>query len=60
MQHELTIANEAVKRCVDNSETGMIFQAGRINWDTAVMVTITDASFAQESYTDLQGNTKSA
>ena len=55
---DLKWTNEAVKKCREGSHLGLIFKAQAIDWNKAVLVTIIDASFAQESETDINGNKK--
>ena len=55
---DLKWTNEAVKRCRDGSHIGLVFKAGAFDWKKAALVTIVDASFAQESETDVKGNKK--
>ena len=55
LRQHLKLTNETVKKCQEGSAFGFIYEAGVIDWDTAVMVTITDASFAQESCSDEEG-----
>ena len=55
---EMKAANEAVKKMMAYSDTGLYYRAGVLTWNSAVLVTITDASFAQESYEDDKGRTK--
>ena len=55
---DLKNANAAVGKCKLYSTKGLHYKAGAIDWSTAVLVTISDASFAQDQYVDSQGNVK--
>ena len=55
---ELKWTNEAVKKCQAGSHIGLVFKAKAFKWKKAVLVSIIDASFAQESETDVKGNRK--
>ena len=49
---DLKLTNEAVEKCREGSSIGLVLEAGSVDWDTAVLVTIIDASFAQEEETN--------
>ena len=55
---DLKRTNEAVTKCREGSSIGLVFQAGTVDWNNAAIVTIIDASFAQEEETNDDGNTK--
>ena len=55
---DLKKTNEAVAECREGSSIGLVFQAGTVDWNNAAIVTIIDASFAQEEETNDDGNTK--
>ena len=55
---DLKRTNEAVAKCREGSSIGLVFQAGTVDWNNAAIVTITDASFAQEEETDEKGDKK--
>ena len=42
-----------------NAEIGLTYHSWAINWDEAIVVTVTDASFAQETEYDAEGKEKS-
>ena len=55
---DLKEANLAVEKAHKNSAKGIIWDSNAISWDTAVVVTISDASFAQETVIEGDGKEK--
>ena len=55
---DLKEANQAVDKAHVYSEKGMIWDSNAISWDTAVVVTISDAIFAQETVIEGDGKEK--
>ena len=50
--------NLALDQAKEHSEKGLIFRSDAISWNTAVVVTVTDASFAQETIIEGDGTEK--
>ena len=50
--------NGALEQAIEYSKKGINFKSDAINWTTAIVVSITDASFAQETITEPDGNVK--
>ena len=46
---DLIYANEAVQEAKDHSEKGLIYKPDAIDWDTAILVTVSDASWSNET-----------
>ena len=55
---DLKRTNEAVAKCREGSSIGITFQARAVDWNNAALVTIIDASFAQEEETNDDGDKK--
>ena len=52
---DLKNANRAVKQAKDFSTEGLYYCSDAISWDSAVVVTVTDASFAGETVIEPSG-----
>ena len=50
--------NGVLAQAKEHSKAGLYYEAGAINWETAVVVTVSDASFAQETEHEPDGNMK--
>ncbi len=46
---DLEECNQAAEKAHQNSDKGIIWSSDVVSWDIAVVVTISDASFAQEA-----------
>ena len=55
---DLKETNQTLGFAKENAELGLTYHSGAINWDNAVIVTVTDASFAQETEHDADGKEK--
>ena len=55
---DLKETNMAVDRAMEYSEKGIIFRSDAVSWDTAIVVTVSDASFAQETVIEHDGTEK--
>ena len=55
---DLKETNLAVDRAMEYSEKGIIFRSDAVSWDTAIVVTVSDASFAQETVIEHDGTEK--
>jgi len=55
---DLKEANQAVEKAHAYSEKGILWRSDAISWETALVVTITDASFAQETVIESDGKEK--
>ena len=47
-------ATRVLRDAIAKSDTGVVYRAGAFNWNEAVLLTITDASFANE--TEVRGD----
>ena len=50
--------NQALALAKRNADTGLTYHSWAINWDDAIVVTVTDASFAQETEVEPDGREK--
>ena len=48
-------ANQAIEQAKEFADVGVIYHHDAINWDSVIVVTITDASFAQETVIEANG-----
>jgi hypothetical protein len=55
---DLKEANQAVEKAHEYSEKGIIWSSDAVSWDTAFVLTISDASFAQETVIEGDGKEK--
>ena len=55
---DLKDVNFALAQALEYSDCGILFRSDAISWDTAIVVTVTDASFAQETVIEADGNVK--
>ena len=55
---DLKLINEALAQAKKHSKAGSWFEAGAISWDTAIVVTVSEASFAQERVQEADGTEK--
>ena len=55
---DLKKVNEALAQAQAYSHIGLVFRADAIDWNTAIVVSITDASFAQETVIEADGKVK--
>ncbi len=55
---DLRECNQAVEKARGNSDKGVIWESNAVCWDTAMVVTISDASFAQETVIESDGKEK--
>ena len=50
--------NEALAQAQEYSHIGLVFRSDAISWENASVISITDASFAQETVIDPDGQIK--
>ena len=55
---DLKEINVALEQAKEYSDAGMYYDSEAISWDTAIVVTVTDASFAQETVIEPDGTEK--
>ena len=55
---DLKETNQSLGQARDYSNEGILFRSNAISWDTAMVVTVTDASFAQETVIEPDGKEK--
>ena len=55
---DLKDVNDALEQAKEYSESGILFSSKAISWTDAIVVTVTDASFAQETIIEADGNVK--
>ena len=51
--------NQALNMTEQNADIGLTYHSWAINWDNAIVVKVTDASFAQETEYEADGKEKS-
>ena len=55
---DLKETNIALQQALEYSDKGIVFRSDAISWATAIVVSVTDASFAQETVIEPNGNIK--
>ena len=50
--------NQALAQAKEHSNAGLVFHTDAIRWETALVVSVTDASFAQETVIEPDGTEK--